>query len=169
MTSIFFLTRMPQHLREVWVANMRSQTSPWIRQNLLICECGETKEAHAEKKLICPFKPRTEQIEVQWNLKPIEIWEVTVPDDAVPEVLWYNKVPIDGKGQVHDNLFSWKAKLLRAGIKLEPVPDYTGKSIPIRPRLIMNTGVTVYCLGIKKDIVKEYDFGVEGKWLQEGL
>jgi len=56
---------------------MESQISTWKREVL-------DKDGKPSGKF--------EETHVQWNIKPIELWEVVVPKEAVNEVLWYNGI-----------------------------------------------------------------------------
>jgi len=156
-----------------WSQHMKSQGSAWPRENLLICKCGEAAAKHPIKnsadEILCAFTPRKESTECQWNLKPIQLWELVAPKEAMPEIMWYNHIPLDGKPQVEDKYFSKASWLLRKAIGIQPIPKFDIKNLTVRPRIIPTDAMRIYALGYKEDIVKEYDFGKEGKWIQEGL
>ena len=145
MTHIYIATRAPKMLRDIWLANMQSQFSVWERENI------QTKQK--------------EKWGVQWNIKPIELWEIVVPDEAVNEVLWWLKIKGDGK-QDHPQLekLAWG---MRKGLGLQKIPKYDANKLQINPtRMIMNEHMSIYGIGIKKDDVKEFP---QWGYKQEGL
>jgi len=147
MTHIYLATRMPQHVRDIWLANMRSASSNWKREIL-------NKKGKPSGKF--------EDTQFCWNIKPLELWEIVVPDEAVNEVLWYNG--IYGNKQVDDGISGLKilGSMLRKALKLKPIPNYQddykkkGKQLLVAPRIIYREGGSIYGIGIKKDDVKEF-------------
>lgn len=138
---LYFLTRGEMHFTDIWASSMRSQIFKWPRKNLTT---GKMEEHY-----------------VQGALKPIQLWEYVMPEGLVPEVLESLKIPSGGKNQGHDNYMKWIAKGFRAGLKLEPIPKFPAQKTI---RLIPRQGLSIYCLGTKKDDVNT-TFGYE----QEGI
>lgn len=142
---LYFLARGPFVFQEQWEASMRSQAFRWPRKDL---KDGKVKEHY-----------------VLGNLKPLTLYEYVIPDgEGVGEILKSLNIPSEGKNQGHDNYGLWKycAKLFRSVLKLDKVPKYDEATTKIR--LIPRDGVTIYCLGSKKDETNK-TFGYE----QEGL
>jgi len=139
------VTRGPKWCRDLWVANMQSQLSLWERKNL------KTK--------------KKEQSLVQWNLKPIELWEIVAPREAIPEICHYNGIPGDGK-QFHHERLEKLAKWMRRLSGLKKIPLYDNKKLKIVPnRLVFRQGMSHYGIGYKDDDQKDYSWGYN----QEGL
>lgn len=160
---LYLMTKMPLHIRETWLANMRSQMSEWPRISLTFCECGSVKDKHPTKK--CKkFKGRVDMHRVQWNVKPIELWEVVAPEDAIPEIMWYCQIGHDkalnnGKKikQVHGEKLELMAKVLRKGLGLKPLPAYDIDSLMVNPtRMISWSGGSIYGIGVKEDGWREF-------------
>lgn len=147
MTHIYLLTRMPKYVRDIWLANMQSANSNWKREIL-------DKNGKPSGKF--------ENSRVQWNIKPIELWEVVVPDEAVNEVLWYNGIYDDKQIASHPKYLSKLGWALRKSLKLEKIPNYVEefekkkKQLIVEPRLIYREGATIYGIGIKKDNMQEF-------------
>lgn len=154
MAHLYLATRGPKHIRDQWVANMQSQLSKWPRWSLTVCECNHVKHEGACKIEACKcpaFQGKKEMWGAGWHLNPIELWEIVVPEDAVPEVMWYNKIPGDKK-QCHAGVLEKLAKIFRLGMKLEKMPTYDEKTLKIEPnRLIYTDSFSIYGLGMKKD------------------
>ena len=142
---LYLATRGPKYIRDIWVANMQSQMFQWKRKNL---------------------KTGVEELtEVQANLKPIELWEVVIPEEALPEMLWYLGINPKGK-QVHSKPLEKIAFFFRQALGLKKIPKYEEKGLMVRPRLIYREGFSIYGLGIKEDAKKEFpQYG----YYQEGL
>lgn len=134
MAHIVFATRGVKHEVDLFVATMQGQYFPWKRKNL---KTGEDETSW-----------------VQGALRPMQLWEYIVPDDAVDLVL--TSLDIDENGKVHPFAASFNAKMLRKTMGLEPVKY---KKTPTR-RVIPRQGVALYPIGLKKD--------VKYKWEEQG-
>lgn len=166
MASLHFVTRGGVQEMDILIANLQSQLFPWKRQSLTICECGCAFELHGTDKIPCKeFKGRWEPFAVQGKLRPIQFWEYTVPEEFVPEVMWYLKMPGDGK-QVHDEILKKTTWPYRKLLGLDPLPKYEAETLKIQRRLIHTDFISIYGLGVKKD-----DFKAFPQWgyAQEGL
>ena len=103
---------------------------------------------------------------MQWNLKPIQMWEIVAPEEAIPEIMFYNHIPGDAK-QCHAKELEKFAKLFRFGLKLDKMPKYDASKLRVNPtRLIYNEGFSIYGLGVKKDLTKDFP---QWGYRQEGL
>lgn len=143
---LYLVTRGPKYISEIWAANMQSQMSDWKRKNL---------KTGAEEKS-----------RVQWNLKPIQLWEVVAPEEAIPEIMWWNGIPGDDK-QCHARELEPLAKGFRAMLRLQKMPRYDPKKIKIEPnRLIYRDAFSIYGLGVKPDTTKEFP---QWGYKQEGI
>ena len=173
MAHTYLLTCANYRDSAEWAHFMRTQCSGWNRESLDNCECGQPFTLHpiknAKEEIVCSFIPKKVTTECQWNLKPIQLWELITPKEAVPEVMYYNKIPLDKKEQVDDKQLKYIKFGIQKALGLKDMPIIEKGQIKIRPRLIQTDSMRIYALGYKEDEVKDFDFGVEGKWRQEGL
>lgn len=162
MAHVYLVTRAPKYLTDLWVSCVQGNGSQWTRRRLSLCKCNHKKDEH-KKEMKCSAKDcACRQFEgmkinnyVQWSIKPIQLWEVQLPEEAIPDFMLWNKIPGDGK-QVHDNIFGTKAWMLRKSLKLEPFPRYDKDTLIVQPRILPTDGMTIYGLGIKKDEFKDF-------------
>lgn len=165
MAHVYLLTRGPVHQMQIWEANMQSQLSDWKRWNLNICKCGEHKSNHTKKIKCKKFEKRLEIEKFQWALRPIKLWEVCVPKEAVPELLWYLGIP-GGDKQCHAKELEKFAWAFRKALKLKKLPSYNEETLQVSMRLIYRAGISIYGLGLKDDDIKEFP---QWGYKQEGL
>ncbi len=140
---LYFITRGVKHFRDLFVNMMQSQMWRWKRTNL------ETN--------------KKEVTGVQGALRPIELWEYIFPEECLDEVLTMLNIR---NGDII-NMSKTKSAMLRKalGKDVKPIPKY--KDNPTH--FVEKTGIAIYPIGIKKDPRKDFDFGLAGKWNQEGL
>lgn len=144
---LYFVTRGPKYIRDHWVSHMQAQPFYWNRKNL--------KTGKDEKML------------VQGNLKPIELWEYVIPEEHINEVSHYLGFDPNGK-HCHKKQLEPLAMAMRKLLKLKKVPKWNDNELAVMPRLLngARSGFSIYPIGIKKDLVKEFpQWGYE----QEGL
>jgi len=139
---------------------LQAQRFPWKRTNL---KTG-----------------KEELMTVQGALRPIQLWEYVFPEECLDEVLGAMQI----KGPIQRPEIKSMSWVLRKMLKLDQIPE--NESITVtgyKPRGTLNDkempsipvhnltadGVAVYPIGIKKDVKKEFDWGVHGKYFQEGL
>lgn len=140
------VTRGPKYITDIWAANMQSQMSKWQRLNL---KTG-----------------KQEDFRVQWNLKPIQLWEVVAPEEAIPEIMHYNGIPGTEK-QCHAKELEPLAFGFRKMLGLQKMPKYDIKKLKIEPnRLIYREALSIYGLGVKPDTTKDFP---QWGYRQEGL
>jgi len=97
MASVYFVTRGPKHVRDHLISHLQAQPYWWKRKNL------KTKK---EEKFL-----------VQGNLKPIELWEYTLPEEHIPEFTHY--MGYDGSGkQCHGKQLENLARGFRTMLRL---------------------------------------------------
>lgn len=166
MASIFFATRGIHHVRDLFIDFMKTQPYNFPLINNMMCKCGHRLDEHKPEFACKKFEPREENVVVQGALRPIELWEYCLPEQFVPEILWY--LGYDGTGnQVHDHEQGLKklAWVFQKGLKLDKLPTFDKDKLMITKRLIPRDALSIYMLGYKKDAVKNFPWGYE----QEGL
>ena len=157
---LMLMTRGILRQVEEFKSLLQAQRFPWKRINL---ETG-----------------KEELSVVQGALRPIQFWEYVFPEDALNDVLGALNIKHNEKSGEMKN----KAWLLRKLFKLAPIPEQKEISVVgYRPSGTLNgepmpsipvhnmfvDGVGVYPIGIKKDTTRDFDWGTEGKYNQEGL
>ena len=157
---LVLLTRGIQRQVTEWANLMQAQRFPWKRKNL---------NTGKEEALI-----------VQGALRPIQFWEYIFPEECLTDVLGGMEI----KGPITRPEIKSMSWFLRKMLKLKPIPkqenitvtgyrpfgDLDGQPMPTTPVHIMTAeGVAVYPIGIKDDPKKDYDWGKDGKYFQEGL
>src|SRR3990167_5748280 len=109
---LYLITRGPKYISDMWQANMQSQFSCWKRKNL---KTG-----------------MDETSKVQWNLKPIQLWEVVAPEEAIPEIMAYNHIPSGDEKQCHGEAIEKLAMMFRLGLKLDKMPKYDKNTLKVQ-------------------------------------
>lgn len=96
-----------------------------------------------------PFKYNGQEINLQLSVRPIQLWELIMPEDQLPIVqntLWQNE-PVDFVKNIE-----FSRKLLLAGIRTSLganiMPDLKKE---LGRRMIYNQNVAIYPIGIKQD------------------
>lgn len=158
---LVLMTRGIQRQVDEWKHSLLAQRYAYKRKNL---DTGK-EEVHV----------------VQGALRPIELWEYVFPAESINDVLLGMGINQGGLDRPEVKPVAW---MLRKGMKLKPVPldeskgmtGYTPKGTlngekmqPTAVHDMRTPGVAIYPIGIKEDEIKEYDWGKEGRFLQEGL
>jgi len=184
MASIIFMARGINLAFDNWKRFMESQMWPWIRQPLVrkqefvLDESGNPKKDKDGKFM---FKagdfiknedgtyvrgPKT-ITQVQGSLRPIQLFEYTVPEECIPQVLAMQNLHKMDKLRPEAEKIGW---IIRKGMKLDKIElpedikkkekwEITMKHVPME-------GMAVYPLGVKKDLKQDYpQYG----FYQEGL
>lgn len=154
------MTRGILRQEEEWRSIMQAQRFPFIRKNL---ETG-----------------KEEMTLVQGALRPIQIYEYIIPENALKDVLGGLGI----KGPIKRKEILAMGWMLRKMLKLEQIPEVDGLVTGYTPTEKLNgekapacavhdmliEGVAVYPIGIRRDAEQEADWGgANGKFKQEML
>ena len=164
---LYLMTRGIMETRNRWVDFMKTRMLPWKRKNLASNQ-WETKM-------------------IGLALRPVELWEVVIPEDCLMEVL-----AMQHKANGSDSLITSTeiraeiknyAELMQKLLKLKPIPKFDkptvfgyrteekGEILPVN--WVPLDGFAVYPIGIKEDIFQEYPNFIEPNapkgFYQEGI
>jgi hypothetical protein len=109
---------------------------------------------------------------VQGALRPIQLFEYVFPQESLGEVLAMQN--IQNCFPLRPEVSSW-AWIIRKMMGAKKIPQEfldtikNKQSWEITSKYVPMMGQAVYPLGIKEDVVQDFDFGKEGAFKQEGL
>ena len=98
-------------------------------------------------------------------------WEYVFPEESLGDVVSAMELNLDVK------FLGLRTLAIRKALKLKKIPkkfiDINGQEVNIKglqkTRVLLNHGVSVYPIGIRRDPRKEVDWGAPGKYEQEML
>lgn len=120
-----FLTRGVKREVDQFISTLNAQYFPWKRTNL---KTGKEEEAL-----------------VQAAVRPLQLWEVIIPEEHKDLLL--TSLEIDEKGKVHPLQAKGMTLALRKAMGLKPI-RYTKTP---QKRIIPREAVALYPIGLKKD------------------
>jgi len=89
-----------------------------------------------------PFKYKGKQSFVQLAMRPIQLWEVVMPEDALQTVM--NTTFSGDEAFTNNTVFN----MLRRSLKAKKIPK---RDLSVGKRLVHNRNIAVYPIGIKPD------------------
>ena len=85
---------------------------------------------------------------VQLAVRPIQLWELVMPKEALPEV---QKLLWDKNENMIDPNFKTKLDIVRRMLGVQKVPKFDEKLKLTGPRMLRSPNVGRYAIGIKED------------------
>ena len=82
---------------------------------------------------------------VQLGVKPMQLWELVLPEDSLPTLL----KTLGWEGQTAQPSFSNVWTLLRKALKAKKIPKMDLKKVP--GRIVYRNNIGIYPIGIKED------------------
>ena len=177
MASIVLMTRAPLDQVEQWKRHMQAQMWPWVRQPLVKDNAGNYIKEGVDEETGAQMYRRGNPVtqRVAGVLRPIQLWEYTLPEEHIPEALAMINLHQNAKLRPEVSSYAW---FLRKMMKLTPMPKMPDAMAKLNredvtTRYIPMDAMGVYPIGIKKDLKQDIIFNLPGGgqqgWYQEHL
>ena len=93
-----------------------------------------------------PYKYKGKDCYAQLGMRPIQLWEVVVPEDAIPQLcksLWGTNPTPRAEWK-----YKWQLGMLRNALGAKKIPKFDEK---LQSKIIYRQNVGIYPIGIKED------------------